>query len=175
MLMEIILLISIILIMLVVIALGIFGIILIVSAIIGVPFVPTKKDVALKMIKLAEIKPGTKIIDLGSGAGRLLFLAEKLGATAVGYELNPFLTLWTKFVAKLKNKKIKIYTRSIYDADLSDADVVFTYLMPGPMKKLADKLYSELKPGAKIITNSFSIPNKKPIKKSGEIMVYTIK
>ena len=78
---------------------------------LGVPFLPTHKKQALKMLELAGLKPGMKVIDLGSGAGRLLFLAASQGATAVGYELNPFLVLWTRLVILIlgKQKQIKVF------------------------------------------------------------------
>jgi len=156
--------------------LGFFGLIMILSSIIGVPFVPTKLSDAIKMVEMANIKPGQTVIDLGSGAGRLLFLSAQKGAQAIGYELNPLLTFLTRLIIRLKGlkKQVKVINRSIYSADLSQADVVLAFLMPEPMKKLAAKFTRELKPGAKVITYSFSWPNKEPSQKVGKIYVYEV-
>ena len=126
------------------------------------------------MMELAEIHPGMRVIDLGSGAGRLLFLAAEKGAVAIGYELNPFLVWWTRLVASLKKATVVVEQRSLYQADLHEADVVFAFLFPKPMKKLAPKLFQELKPGARIISYVFSIPGQTPIAKQEGIYVYRV-
>lgn len=151
-------------------------IVLIISASAGVPFLPTNYKRAKQMMDLAEIKKGSRVIDLGSGAGRLLFLAATRGATAVGYELNPILCWWTQLMIIVRGYrgKIQIHCRSLYDADLSDTDIVFTFLLNGPMKKLENKLFTELPPGAKIVSYLFSIPNRTPIKKENGIIVYQV-
>ncbi len=159
-----------------IIILAIFSVMMVMSIFIGVPFVPVKNKEARNMIALAEIKPGMKVVDLGSGAGQLLFLAAKQGAVATGYELNFILCLWTKlkiFLYGLKTK-VKIHCTSIYKADLHDTDVVFTYLFPKPMGKLASKLFDELPNKAKIISYAFSIPNHQPIKTVGKILIYEV-
>lgn len=141
---------------------------------LGVPFLPTHRKQAKKMMELAEIKTGTKVIDLGSGAGRLLFLAAKNGATAIGYELNPFLVWWTRLVIFLtgQQKKIIVYYKSIYDADISDADVILLFLYPPHMKKLTDKIFSEAKDGAKIVSYAFQFTDRTPIAKEQALYVY---
>lgn len=163
--------------LLIMIICAIVAIAMFLSIIIGVPFVPVKKKDADVMIACAEIKQGTKVIDLGSGTGQFLFLSAKQGATAIGYELNPLLCLWTRWKIFFKKLKTKASVRceSIYKADLRDADIVFTYLMPVPMKKLAEKLFSELPNNAKIISYGFQIPNHEPIKTVGKIYIYEIK
>jgi len=149
---------------------------LIVSAIIGVPFLPTHRKQARVMMEIAALRPGMRAVDLGSGAGRLLFLAAERGAEAVGYELNPVLYFWTLLAIKLKGLSGRVSARcqSLYQADLSEADVVFAFLLPRPMKKLASKLFTELKPGAIIISYAFSIPGHTPVKKEQGIFVYKV-
>jgi len=141
---------------------------------LGVPFLPTHQKQARKMIELAQIKPGMKVVDLGSGAGRLLFLSAKSGAEATGYELNPFLILWTKMVIffKRRQNQVKVFYKSIYKADISEADVIFLFLYPPHMKKLADKIFMECKPGAKIVSYVFKFPERAPILSEEGIFVY---
>ncbi|MSU75461.1 MAG: hypothetical protein EXS55_03035 [Candidatus Magasanikbacteria bacterium] len=158
------------------IVLGIVFVVLFISSLLGVPFLPTNMRQARLMMELAGIKPGMTVIDLGSGNGRLLFLAAKKGARAIGYELNPGLYAWTMAVAFLRGqtKLVSVKCRSLYDADLSEADVVLSFLMPGPMKKLASKLFSELKPGTTIVSYAFSIPGHEPAVKKEGIFVYKV-
>ena len=70
---------------------GIPFFVMLVSVVIGIPCLPTHKKQAEIMINLCNIEPGMKVVDLGSGHGRLVILAAKKGAQVVGYELNPFL------------------------------------------------------------------------------------
>jgi len=83
-------------------------------------------------------------------------------------------TRWKIFFKKLK-EKVSVRYESIYKADLHNADVVFIYLMPAPMKKLAEKLFSELPNKAKIISYGFQIPGREPDKTVGKIYVYEVK
>lgn len=156
--------------------LGVVLFTLIVSSVIGVPFLPTHRDQARRMMEFAALRPGMRAIDLGSGAGRLLFLAAERGAVVVGYELNPILYLWTLLIIRLKGLSGRVSARcqSFYQADLSSADVVFAFLLPKPMKRLAPKLFTELKPGAVVISYAFSIPGRAPIKKEQGIFVYKV-
>jgi cyclopropane fatty-acyl-phospholipid synthase-like methyltransferase len=150
--------------------------VLFISTIIGVPCMPTHLKQAKKMIAIANLKPGMKVVDLGSGNGRLLFLAAKTGAKAIGYELNPLLVWWTKIAIFFRGLggQVDVKLKSIYDADLKDVDVVFAFLMPKPMAKLESKLFSELKPGAMIYSYTFSIPGHEAIKKDEGILIYRV-
>ncbi len=155
---------------------GSFFVVSVLSVFIGVPYLPVHRKQAEKMMELAELKPGMKTVDLGSGAGRLVFLAAENGAFATGYELNPFLVWWSRMMARIfkLDKLVDIKLKSIYQADLSQMDVVFAFLLPKPMEKLEKKLFTELKPGAMILSYSFSIPNRTPIKKEQGIFVYKV-
>ena len=156
--------------------LGVIFLALVVSTIIGVPCMPTHRRQAKKMAEIAGLKPGMVTVDLGSGNGRILFNAAKYGARAIGYELNPMLVAWTKLMVRMRGLKgtVEVKMRSIYDADVKDVDVVFAFLMPKPMEKLEPKLFKELKPGALIISYTFSFPNHQPIKKEQGIFVYKV-
>ncbi len=159
-----------------VIVLGIAALVMFISVFVGVPFVPTHRKQAELMMQLVKIGPGTKVIDLGSGAGRLLFLAAGRGADTIGYELNPFLCWWTSIVAIIKkmSRQVEIKCQSIYNADVSEADVVLAFLFPEPMKRLGPKLFAEMRPGALIASYAFSISGHEPIKKEQGIFVYRV-
>lgn len=158
------------------IALLFIAIVFIISVVIGVPFLPTNRKQAKLMMELAGIKEGSVVIDLGSGAGRLLFLAAKKGARAIGYELNPFLVWWTRLMIKLKklDGRVEVKCENLYNADFKNVDVVFAFLFNNPMKKLENKLFSELHPGAKIVSYVFPISGRVPVVKEQGIFVYVV-
>jgi SAM-dependent methyltransferase len=127
----------------------------------GAPFVPSTKVVAKTMIAISNIKKGMTIYDLGSGDGRLLFLAAAKGAKAIGLEINPYLVLYSNIVTLCSpyRKIVRTYWKNFWRADFSHADVVFIYLLPWKMEKLEQKLLREMKPGSKIVSNSFIFPH----------------
>jgi hypothetical protein len=56
----------------------------------GAPALTTSWRVANKMLELADVKPGQRVIDLGAGVGRIVILAaRKFGARAEGVEIDP--------------------------------------------------------------------------------------
>ncbi|MDD5173136.1 MAG: SAM-dependent methyltransferase [Patescibacteria group bacterium] len=132
------------------------------------PWVPTKKKDLEKIFQIAELKPGEKFYELGSGDGRVVFFAqEKFKAKAIGLETALPLVLYSKFIAFLKgNKEVVFKAKSMFKEDLSQADVVYTYLLPKILeKKLKDKFKKELRPGSRVVSYVFSIHGLVPEKK----------
>ncbi|MEK7576996.1 MAG: SAM-dependent methyltransferase [Patescibacteria group bacterium] len=143
----------------------------------GAPFVPSNKGASEAMIRLAKIKKGTRIVDLGSGDGRLLILAAKQGALAQGFEINPYLVLLTRVRALFGHYKgsMKVSWGNLWKASISDADVVFVYLLPWRMEELAAKLKSELRSGTLVISNSFIFPDWKIHESDTKAHIYAFK
>ena len=55
-----------------------------------VPYVPTSEAVVDAMLKLAQVKNGDLVYDLGCGDGRIVIAAAKnYGARGVGIDINP--------------------------------------------------------------------------------------
>ena len=130
-----------------------------IASITGAPFVPTKTTTAQSMIRLAAIKKGDIVYDLGSGNGKLLLAAAEKGATAIGYEINPLLVLYSNILSLLyRQSKTRTYWKNFWNADIKNADVVFIYLLPWKMEALAEKLKKDCKKGTRIVSNSFIFP-----------------
>lgn len=136
-----------------------------VSLFLRVPYVPTKKRVMQEVIKEAELKNGQNFFDLGCGDGRILIEAEK-GAhvNAVGYEIAPLVYLFAVARKLLTRSKAKIKFKNFFHENLEKADVIFCYLMPAELEKLAKKIKKECKKGTRIISNTFHIEGLKPVK-----------
>src|SRR5438046_558049 len=98
----------------------------------GPPFVPTPMPVIRDLIEICKISDTDIVVDLGSGDGRMLVESARRGALAKGWEINPFLVLWTKLYASCfgVGKKVKVYAKSYTTANLCDATVVFLYNLP---------------------------------------------
>jgi ribosomal protein L11 methylase PrmA len=123
------------------------------------PFVPSNRKTIEKMLKVAKIKKGEKVFDLGCGDGRIIIRAEKeFGAKATGFEVSILVWLLAQANRLLKFSKVKIFRRNFFQVDLRKADVIFCYLLPEAMKKLSPKFKKELKPGARVVSAAFHLP-----------------
>jgi SAM-dependent methyltransferase len=143
----------------------------------GAPFVPSTDPVSKGMIRLAHIKKGQTVYDLGSGNGKLLFLAAQKGAKAKGLEINPFLVLYANirsFFSHYRNT-VHTYWKDFWSAPLSDADVVFIYLLPWRMEKLEKNLQKKLKKGTLIVSNSFIFPHLTCVEKDESLHIFSFK
>lgn len=130
----------------------------------GALFVSTTRVRISAFIKAVPMKAGQMLVDLGCGDGRILRQAHKYyGVRAIGYEVNLLAYLKARLFS-FGCKDVHIKCQDFWSADLSDADVVFCYLYPDVMKKLAAKLKTNLKPGAVIVSCNFILPGFKPSK-----------
>lgn len=142
----------------------------------GAMYEPSGNQEVETIIKLANIKKGQKIVDLGSGDGRIVIAMAEKGAKAHGYEVNPFLVYRSR--KKIKQAGLEktafIHWKSFWQVNFSDFDVVVTFQVGYIMKKLEKKLFSEMKPSSLIISHYWTFPNVKPTISSGEIHVYQV-
>ena len=141
-----------------------------------IPFVPTKRGALKRMLKFADIKEGDKLVDLGSGDGRLVIKAAKLGAEAHGFEINPLLVFWSRI--KIKKARVSqnafIHKKDFWEEDLSRFDIITIYGLPKVMNKLEKRFSEELKLGTKIISNSFPFPNWQPKAQKKKVYLYQV-
>ena len=126
-------------------------------------FIPTPQPVVREMLTLARLQPGEVLYDLGSGDGRIVIAAAESGATAVGYEIDPTLVAYSRAeIARLGlENRASIRAGDLFQADLSEADVVTLYLSPAMNRRLIPQLEA-MKPGARIVSHDFEIPGIKP-------------
>jgi predicted RNA methylase len=117
------------------------------------------------MLELATVKPGETVYDLGCGDGRVLITAaQRYNAKAVGIEISDKLVQQaTERVAHLGlQDRIKVVEGDLRGADLSGADVVVIYLMTLSNEEIRPRLEKLLRPGARVVSYSYPVPNWKP-------------
>jgi len=131
------------------------------------PFVPSPNSVVEYMLKLADLKAGEVLFDMGSGDGRTLIMAAKtFGARGFGIELREDLAkkaLSTIHENGLEDR-VTIMNGSMFDVNLSSADVVYLYLTTSANEKIRPKLESDLKKGARVVSHDYEIIGWKPEK-----------
>ncbi len=140
----------------------------------GPVFVPSRKEDIQQMIKLAKIKKGERVIDLGSGDGAILSALAEQKIKAQGIEINPFLVRRTRKLIddQSYSRYITVQRGNFWHLDLAKYDVIFLYGTSYIMKKLEKKLAQEMKPTARLVSNYFALPNWPVTKKIGKINLY---
>lgn len=132
---------------------------LVYSMLMGSPYVKTKTKRIEVILNNADLKPKQKFIDLGCGDGIVLRTAVKnYHVLGVGIDINPLLIYRARIVSYLeKTKSIRFYKKNIFEADISKADVIYMFLLPKLLVKLKEKLETESKKRALIISHGFEI------------------
>ena len=126
-------------------------------------WVGTPPALVEKMLDMARVTADDRVIDLGSGDGRIVIAAAKRGAHALGIEFDAGLIE----VAQRDATRAGVGDRAtfvqgdLYEAGFSDATVLALFLLPDNLRVLAPK-FAALKPGTRIVTNRFGIPGWTP-------------
>jgi SAM-dependent methyltransferase len=127
----------------------------------GAPWVPTPRAVVRRMLSLAAVRPGEVVYDLGCGDARVLVAAaRRFGARGVGVEIDVSRFLWSlaRIAASGLWGRVRLVRGDLFRQDLREADVVVTYLLQDTNDRLQTKLLQELRPGARVVSNTFTFP-----------------
>lgn len=130
-----------------------------------VHFVPTPHEVVAAMLKVAKVRKSDVLYDLGSGDGRIVIAAAKTrGTRGTGIDLDPVRIEESKAAARKAGvtSRVEFRQADLFETDLRDASVVTLYLLPTLNVRLRPKLYSELKPGSRVVSHAFEMGDWKP-------------
>ncbi|HVG04397.1 MAG TPA: class I SAM-dependent methyltransferase [Burkholderiaceae bacterium] len=129
-------------------------------------YVPTPPEVVDAMLKVAKVRQGDVLYDLGSGDGRIpITAAQKFSvARATGIEINPerIQEAEQNLKAAGVGDRVRFRNEDLFEANFSDATVITLYLLPALNVKLLPKLLKELKPGTRIVSHAFAMGDWKP-------------
>ena len=128
-----------------------------------VVWVPSPPEMVNKMMEMAKVSPSDFVIDLGSGDGRNVIAAAKIGARALGVEFNPDMVALSRRLAQEAGvgEKAQFVEADMYEYDISKASVMALFLLPVNMNRLAPKFFN-LAPGSRIVANTFGIEGWEP-------------
>lgn len=123
-----------------------------------VVWVPTPPELVAVMLNVAKVTPDDYVIDLGSGDGRTVIAAAKIGAHALGIEYNPEMVALSKRNAEIDgmSEKTEFIQADLFECDLSKATVITMFLLPEINMKLRPRIL-DLKPGTRIVSNTFTM------------------
>ena len=130
-------------------------------------YVPTPPEVVRTMLKMAGVKKGDVVYDLGCGDGRIVIAAaQEFGVRGVGIDIDPQRIKEANENAKKAGveKLVTFRTEDLFEANFKDASVVTLYLLERLNEKLKPKLLAELKPGTRIVSHAFGMGDWPPEK-----------
>ena len=139
---------------------------------VGAPYLPTLTPQVQAALKLADLKPGQTLLELGCGDGKVVLAAAKQGIIAVGYELNPLLALVAWLRTRRYRKLVTIKCQNFWQGSWPPADAIFVFLLPKYMSKLDKKVMQEYKYNVKVMSFAFKIPNKIFAKELDGVFLY---
>jgi SAM-dependent methyltransferase len=132
-----------------------------------VRYEPTPMDVAGVMLRLADVKPGDAVYDLGCGDGRIVIAAvRQYNARGVCVDIDPRRIAESRENAREAGvaDRILFLNQDLLAADISGATVVMLFLSPELNLKLRPKLLRELRPGTRIVSHWHDMGDWRPQK-----------
>ena len=144
---------------------------------LDVPFVPTPPNVVERMLGLARVARDDTLYDLGCGDGRIVITAaKKYGARGVGIDLNPERIAEAQANARKAGveQRVSFKVANLFETDLSPATVVSLYLLPDVNLKLRPRLWSQLKPGSRVVSHAFDMGPEWPPERTVDVDGRTI-
>lgn len=131
------------------------------------PYYATPEAVVDRMLKLAGLRPGERMFDLGSGDGRIVIMAaRKYKADATGVEFDD--SLFKQSMQRIKGLGLSPTARIIHGdllaQDYTSADLLTIYLLPVANAKLKPILETQLKKGARVVSHNSEFAGWSPAK-----------
>ena len=126
-----------------------------------VVWVPTPDAVVQKMLDMAQVTKKDRLVDLGSGDGKIAIAAAKRGARAKGVEFNPDMVALSKRNAQAAGVQVELVRGDIFETDFSEADVLTLYLLPELNERLRPTIL-KMKPGTRVVSHQFTMGDWEP-------------
>lgn len=129
------------------------------------PYVSTPQPVVDAMLRLAGVRAGDVVYDLGCGDGTIVITAARdFGARGVGVDIDPRRIAAANAFARLAGvtDRVRFAVQDVMQTDFSDATVLTLYLLPELNAKLLPRIRRDLKPGARVVAHQFGIGDWKP-------------
>jgi SAM-dependent methyltransferase len=129
-----------------------------------VPFITTPDRVTLAMLQLAGVGPADRLIDLGSGDGRIVITAaRRFGARGLGVDIVPDLVARSQASAVQAGvaDRVQFRVQDLFDTDLAGASVITLYLLPEVNLKLRPRLLA-LPAGTRIVSHDWDMADWPP-------------
>ena len=138
----------------------------------GAPYLPTLTPQVSQALKMAGLKKGDTLLELGCGDGKVMIAAAKQGINVVGYELNPLLAALAWLRTRRYRKNATVIWGDFWQKPWPEAQAIFVFLLPKYMEKLNKKVIQyDFKP-VKLVSFAFEIKSLKPQSQKDGLFLY---
>jgi len=130
-----------------------------------VPYVSTPYEIVDEMIRLADVRADDVVYDLGCGDGRLVIEAvRRTGCRGVGVDIDGELIALCRARARAAGveERTRFVTQDFFETDVREATVMLIYLFTHVNLRLRPKFLTEMKPGSRVVSNTFDMGNWEP-------------
>ena len=110
------------------------------------------------------LRPGIRVIDIGSGLGGVLLDLERKRPDCElhGIEIAPLTWALARLRMALAASRCRVVRGDYCALDLAQFDVVFAFLSPAAMPGLWGQAKAQMRPGSRLISCEFGIPGATP-------------
>lgn len=128
-------------------------------------FEPTAQELVEAMLEMAKVTKDDVVYDLGCGDGRIVITAaKKFGARGVGVDIDPVRIRESNENARKEGVThlVRFFEKDLFETDIREATVVALYLFRELNVRLRPKLFRELRPGTRIVSNTYDMGDWRP-------------
>jgi SAM-dependent methyltransferase len=131
---------------------------------LDVPYLGTRPAAVARMLDMAAVGPGDRVIDLGTGDGRILIAAARRGASGLGVDIDPVLVAEAQGAAGRAGvgDRTRFAAQDLFATPLAEYSVVTMFLLPRVNLALRPRLLRELTPGTRIVSHAFDMGDWRP-------------
>lgn len=132
---------------------------------LDVPYAETRHELIDAMLRMANVQSDERVIDLGTGDGRILIAAARdFGANGLGVDIDPALVDEAEENAREAgvSERTEFRAEDLFDTPIGDADVVTMFLLPEVNLRLRPRILSEMRPGARVVSHAFDMGDWQP-------------
>ena len=153
---------------------AVMGIVLLflIPTIKGAIYYPSSDQQIADMLTLAKLTKQDKVVDIGSGDGRVVAALAAEAGQVDGIELNPLLVWYSRWKYARTYPNTQFMVKNLWLTNFSKYNVIVLFGMTYIMADLERKLLKELRPGTRVIANSFPFPHWKHERKQGGVYLY---
>jgi hypothetical protein len=140
---------------------------------VGAPYLPTLHRQTETALDMLALRPGERLLELGSGDGTVMLAAARRGLDVVGYELNPLLALVSRWRLRKYRQQTQVIWGNYWTKPWPPSAAIFYFGLNKFMVKLDTKITQEMHHPIKLASFAFKVPGKKPLQQRDGIFLYS--